>query len=99
MNVLFVNIKNKDQCNSLLDFDTFPEGDVALDVVRGFLGVRVVPCGVLVLVAIDDDGVVRGNTFPTAGRVSTGVFEELLLDRIRREIVIVFHHDGFVTLG
>jgi len=89
----------KDQVQSLLDLDSLPEGYVSSDVGSSRLGCRVVPGSISVGLAVDHKRVVASNTLPATSSVRLTLYEEVLVDVSRREIVVPLHHLTRVTLS
>src|SRR5215813_12593544 len=85
--------------SSLFYNHAFPKREVIFDVLRGLFRIRIVPCRVLVHFSVDDDVVITRRALPRADRVGVARLETFFVDRVRREIVIAFDDDGFVTFG
>src|SRR5687767_3639926 len=95
--------KTKDQRpktkNLLLGyFDSFPECHMAFDLLRLGFYFRVVPCGIRVCLAVDDDVVITRGALPSADGVSFTRLEEFGVDRIFRKVVITLDDDRVVAV-
>src|SRR5205085_368554 len=63
------------------------------------LRLGIVPGGVLVALPVDKDIVVAGHALPRARRVMAALAEELLAQRLRREVMVALDHNGLVAFG
>src|SRR5262249_45418855 len=88
-----------DERSSGVDADAAPERDVILDLVRRFLGLGVVPGGVLVGLALHHHVEVARGPFPWAGRVRRAVVKVVARDRVGREVVVPLDDLAPVALG
>src|SRR5579884_346325 len=85
---------------SLLDdFDVFPEGDHAFDMLRLVLRIGVVPGGIFVVLAVYTHGVIAGFAFPASGSALFARGQELLVNRFGWEVGVAVHLHGLVALG
>ena len=86
-------------CGERLGFylHAFPERNIARDVLRRRLGVRVLPRCILVDLPADRYIVIRGDALPAASGMRFARLQELPLDRIRGKVVVAFHH--FTTVA
>ena len=71
-----------------LDGDALPERDVVLDVGGSVFGLRIIPSGIVVALAIDHDVVVASGALPGAGALMAARLEELLVDGARWKVDI-----------
>src|SRR6266850_5482988 len=78
------------------DFDAAPKSDVALDRIGGFLGLGIVPGGVLIRLLTDLNVVITCQPFPRAGRVGIARSEEFFFDRVGGKIMIALDDDGAI---
>src|SRR5215510_3866801 len=83
----------------LFDLHALPKRDIIFDVLRGVFRVRIKPCRVFIHFSIDDDVVITRRALPAADRVGVARLKVFFVDRVRREIVVAFDDDGFVTFG
>src|SRR5262245_23004544 len=83
----------------LFDLYAFPKRDVIFDVLRGLFCVRIKPRRVFIHFSVDDDAVITRRALPAADRVGVARLKIFFVDRVRREIVVAFDDDGFVTFG
>ena len=67
-----------------------PERHVVFDLLRGCLGFRVIPCGVVIHRFIHDNIVVARFPLPRTGRMGVAVPKEFTVDRFRRKIMVPF---------
>jgi hypothetical protein len=81
-----------------LDSHSSPERDVVFDLFSRRFGIGVVPRRTGILLAIDLDVVVTGQTLPWTSSVMIVGLEELLPNCIWREILITFYFDGSIAL-
>src|SRR5262245_8121069 len=84
---------------SFLYNHAFPKRHIIFDVLRGVFRVRIIPRRVFVHFPVDDDVVITRRALPTADSMRVAWLKALLVDRVRREIVIAFDDDCFVTFG
>src|SRR5688572_21893383 len=80
------------------DLDALPEGDPAGDLLRGVLGLGVVPGGVAVDLAVDLDGEVGRRALPGADAVVVRRAQDVVAHRLAREVRVAFHDDDVVGL-
>ena len=80
-------------------FHAFPEGDVAFDVFGIGLGFGVIPRGVFVCFAVNDDVVVARRAFPAADGVRRGRLEIGFVNAAFGEVMVAFDDDSFVAFG
>src|SRR5579872_2001355 len=72
------------------DLDATPEGDAVLDLGRRRLRLGIIPGGVLVLGAVDDDAVIMRRALPWAFAGRGARPQHRRIDRACREVVIAF---------
>ena len=80
------------------DFNAAPERDIVPDRLGGILGFGIEPSGVGVDLFAYFHVIVAGYALPRASRVGVAGSEILRVDRIRREVMIAFDHNGFIGL-
>src|SRR5262249_25072917 len=80
----------------LPNINTFPECDVTFDGRCGVGGLGVIPCCVFIGFSVDDKRIVIRKALPwtPAGRRARPKI--LLMDGVRREVVVAFDDDGLV---
>src|SRR4051794_21077103 len=81
-----------------VDLDALPEGDAVAHHLGFGLRIGVIPDGVGVHLAVDDERVVARLALPGTGRLMVAERHVLALQRSRGEIVIALHHHGVVAL-
>src|SRR2546425_917124 len=72
---------------------------MSLDLLGRLAWVCIVPGSVFVLSIADDDVVITRFALPVTGCVGVAFTEVLILDGLRREIVITFHDDCVTALS
>src|SRR5688572_7245014 len=80
-----------------LDLDTLPERDTSGDLFCRVLGLRVIPCGVVIELAVDEHVVIAGGALPRTEGVCVARLQVLPAYRVLREVDVPFHH--LDTLG
>ncbi len=81
------------------NFYAVPESDVMLDMPRLRGGLRVIPRGFAVHLAVDHDVVITRDAFPEAGRVFRARAQVLAFHRLGREIIMALDDPARVAFG
>ena len=79
------------------NFHAFPKGNVVLNLFCGFFWFRVIPCQIFIQFSVNCDIIISGFPFPWTYRTGIAPLEINLFDRVRREVMVSFNHDGIVT--
>jgi hypothetical protein len=82
-----------------LNLNTTPEGNIASNIFGGFFGFGVVPGGIAVGLAIDDNVVIAGDAFPAAGGVGAAGLEIVHVDAVGWEVLVAFDDFAAITLS
>lgn len=82
-----------------INFHAPPECHVTFNIFGFFLGMRIVPGCVCILLSVNFNRVVTGFPFPGAGGMSVAFFEILLIEGSGREVVVAFHDFAVVALS
>ena len=83
----------------LVDLHASPKSDVPLDLIGFRFGAWVIPRGVLVNLAVDDNVVITRFTLPWTDRVRFAWLKVLLVDCVGREVLVAFHFDSCIALS
>lgn len=82
-----------------LDFHTFPERDIAFNILCPVFRCWIVPSRIFVNLSVYFNAVVASHALPRAGGMGIAFLKVLLFDGVRGEVLVVFHHYALVTLG
>src|SRR5277367_1179660 len=90
---------HRDRTRSGFDANALPERHVILDLCRLGLRLRVIPRGIVILHASDLHVIVVCRAFPGTFTGMRAGFQELLVYRVQRKILVPFHDDGGAAFG
>ena len=79
-----------------INLNALPESDPVGDFARGILWFGVIPRGVCVGFAVDDQRMIMRLALPSAHRRRVAALQKVDIDRIAREIVIAVDHHGII---
>src|SRR5438046_5156819 len=90
---------NADFTFDLFNHDAFPKGDAVFDVESRFFRIWIIPGGIFVHIAVDDNVMITCFAFPRTSCVRRVFAEMRAVNRICREVVIAFDNQRLVALS